>query len=76
MKARVKGRRLACTHAHLYVSVDEMFGPSPIHPFAVCNFLLLGDGPLRVFAVAVEPDQDQAVDLTAGPSAHLSELWH
>lgn len=53
-----------------------MFSPSPVDPFALCNFLTLGDGPLGVFSVAVEPDQDQAVDLAAGPSAHLRKLWH
>lgn len=53
-----------------------MFGSAPVDPLALCNFFLLRDSPFRVFAITVEPDQDQAVDLTAGPSVHLSKVWH
>lgn len=67
---------LAYIYTHLYVSIDKMFGSAPVDPFALCNFLLLRDSPFRVFAITVEPDQDEAVDLTARPSAHLSKIWH
>lgn len=61
---------------HLYVSVDKVFSPTPVDPFTLCNFLMLRHSPLGVFAVAVEPDQDQAIDLAARPSAYFSKLWH
>lgn len=67
---------LAYVCTHLYVSIDKVLGSAPVDPFARCNFLLLRDRPLGLFALTVEPDQDQAIDLTAGPSTHLSDLWH
>jgi len=63
-----------CTY--LYVSVDEVLRSPPIDPLALCDLLLLRDGPLRISSVTVEPRQDLAVDLTTGPGAHFGKLRH
>lgn len=73
---------MLCTHLHsypytyLYVGIDEMFSSPPVDPLALCNFLVFWDGPLRIFSITVKPNQDLAVNLAAGPAAHLGKLRH
>ncbi|TNN43552.1 hypothetical protein EYF80_046264 [Liparis tanakae] len=75
----VHQRPVASKHIVAQTLPGLAVGVTQIHsadPLALCDLLLLRDGPLRISSVTVEPHQDLAVDLTAGPGAHFGKLWH